>query len=250
MPAVIRFAAAVLALILGACAAEPPPAQLYADVKTIGVISDIGDRVMLKTIGATAYGSLEVIEPVVWGVDDHVVGEVSRRLAVRFEVTPLTYDASAFDNIVRPEQPMPAADGERQRRPIEEILRTAVTPRGLYAYVVITWAASSYRDSRQVIEGLGLVRGDGAAAPEAFAVYDITVVDGRKLTVIRRARARQKNGILLPPIAGAHRGVAAGDWVPSLATASEQQQRRLRETLLALIDRSLGDTLRTLGLAL
>ncbi|HYM03411.1 MAG TPA: hypothetical protein VET85_10730 [Stellaceae bacterium] len=250
MPAATRFAAAAFALILGACAAEPPPAQVYADVKTIGVISDIGDRVMLKTMGATALGSLEVIEPVDWGIDQHVVGEVSRRLADRFAVTPLTYDASAFDDIVRLGQPVPAAAiGERPRRPIEDILRTAVTPRGLDAYVVITRAASPYRGGRQVVEGLGLVRSDGAAAPEAFAIYDITVVDGRKYTVIRRARARQENDLVFPPIAGAHREVAAGDWAQSLAAASEPQRRRLRETLLALIDRSLGDTLRMLGLA-
>ncbi len=244
--------ASLLILALSGCVADhrPPPDRL-AEIKTIGVISAIGDRLTFETIGASVFGNVEVTEPVEWGIDQDVAGRIAAALPKRYTIAPVSYDAAAFDKIAWADESAPAAGfRDTARRRVEDVLRAAASPQGLDAYIVVTKATSAYAGGHQILRGLGLVRGEGAAthALAAYAIYDLSLIDGSKHVVIGRARASLPRATGFRLVQGAYREVGDALWAPSLAALPAPQQRRLRQTLLELIDQSIPLALAALGL--
>jgi MltA-interacting protein MipA len=91
------FAALLLLGLLDACAAVDASPPKLASVKTIGVISAIGDEFTLTRARLTGLGnSAQGFSIESWGVDDLIVSRASSLLNRRFEIHPVTYRRGAF----------------------------------------------------------------------------------------------------------------------------------------------------------
>jgi hypothetical protein len=235
-------------LLLGACGQSPRTPKPV--IRTVGVISAIGDQFHQRQIGRAAAESDEKISPLQpWEIDAFVVEQASALLAKRYQVTKVSHRPGAFapDKIHFPDEKSPRGDS---RRPVEEVVRTEAKPQGLDAYVVITKGFAPFADTKQVVRGLGVAKGNGVAENRAYlhALYWLTVVDGRSFKIIGDLKAPPLKEPPRPP-GSAIESVAVIDG-PNLPTDSRfatdnltrltpDRERRLRTELHTL----LGDSL-------
>ena len=179
MSRTVIFAAAALALaawqpLRTAAASESAIAQ----VKTIGIISALGDTLHHVYVGATAFtndteGSEEIAD---WKLDDTVIAEFTSQLAGRFDVRPVTYSRSDFSA---------AASGTHSERDFgERIGRTKPDGSAAYdAYIIVRNIENNDFVARtnQHLFGPGLYRRHGIFGGNMDAVFvscDVTIVDG------------------------------------------------------------------------
>src|SRR5690242_17056411 len=78
---------------LAGCAAQSLPPDQLASIRTIGVISAVGDTVGLMSVGPLGHSS-GIIDS--WHADDFFVRCATALLEKRYDVRALTYDRSAF----------------------------------------------------------------------------------------------------------------------------------------------------------
>jgi hypothetical protein len=176
-------------LMLGACASSPKAPKSV--IRTVGVISAIGDQFHQRQIGRAAKESDETTSPLQpWEIDTFVVEQASTLLGKRYKVSKVTHRPGAFapDKIHFPDEKSPRGDS---RRPIEEVVRAEAKPQGLDAYVVITRGFAPFADTKQVVRGLGVAKGNGVAENRAYlhALYWMTVIDGRSFKIIGDLKA-------------------------------------------------------------
>jgi len=90
----------VLAVSVGACAMlETRETKLQA-VKTVGIVSAVGDEMNFAKAGLTGLDNRSQSFPIAsWGLDDLIVRQVTTALSGRFQVQPLIYQRSAFAEI-------------------------------------------------------------------------------------------------------------------------------------------------------
>jgi len=139
----VRFATVVLiAVSVSACAAfETRETKLQA-VKTVGIISAVGDEITFAKGGLTGLNNRSQSFPIAsWGLDDLIVQQATTALNGRFQVQPVSYNRTAFTAI----KDSPVAPVNLVRSdPFKKLVQTEVSPQGLDAYIVITKAKSSF----------------------------------------------------------------------------------------------------------
>ena len=125
-------------------------------VKTVGVVSAIGDQFTFAKAGLTGFDNSPRSVPIgSWGLDDLVVQQVTAALSGRFQVQQVTYTRAAFAAIQ--ESPVTAVNLVRGD-PFKKLVQTEVSPQGLDAYIVITKAKAYFGGGNRKVEGLGLIR--------------------------------------------------------------------------------------------
>ena len=158
-------------------------------VKTVGIVSALGDQFTLARAGLTGLdnGSRSVSIGS-WGLDDLIVQRVGQALSIRFQVQPVSYPRATFAAIQ--ESAITGVDLVRSD-PFRTLVRTEVSPQGLDAYIVITRAKAPFGSSSRKVEGVGLIT--YRTVLESFAVvhalYEIRVVNGRTFDIIERLAA-------------------------------------------------------------
>ena len=184
------FAFAML-LVLGRSASalfETRDTKLQA-VKTVGIISAVGDHFVFSKAGLTGFdnGSRSV-SIASWALDDFFVQQATSLLSARFQVKPVSYSRATFAAINEsPLRPVELIRGDRFKKLVE----TDVTPQGLDAFVVITRARADLGAGGRKVEGIGLVT--YSTMTESYsaihALYEIRVVDGKTFDVIEKLAA-------------------------------------------------------------
>src|SRR5262245_59291292 len=111
----------VLACVLATPLAGRSPAPKAAGGGCVGVLSHIGDTLLVKKVGITAVQNEETEAPIAaWHVDELVVGKVGaffgKRLSVR-RIKPSP--AAAFD------EPQPSRDGDAD---LGALIQSAASP--------------------------------------------------------------------------------------------------------------------------
>jgi hypothetical protein len=184
------FAAAILLALCGSAGAifETRDARLQA-VKTVGIISAVGDQFTFAMGGLTGpdHGGRSLPIPS-WRLDDLIVRQASAALSARFQVQPVTYNRAAFAAIKEsPIKPVAIVGGD----PIKKLVETEVTPQGLDAYIVITKARANVGGGNRKIEGVGLITYATVIESYSFvyALYEIRVIDGKTFEVIEKMTA-------------------------------------------------------------
>src|SRR5260370_41565713 len=127
---------AVLAVSVSPCAMlETRETKLQA-VKTVGIVSAVGDEMSFAKAGLTGLSNPSQSFPIAsWGLDDLIVRQVTTTLSGRFQVQPVSYQRSAFAAIKdSPVAPVNLMRGD----PFQKLVPTQVSPQGLDAYIVIT----------------------------------------------------------------------------------------------------------------
>src|SRR5206468_2201933 len=148
-------------------------------VKTVGIVSAIGDQFTLARAGLTGLNNGPRTVPIAsWGLDDLIVQQVAEALSIRFQVQPVTYPRATF--ATSQESAVTAVNLVRGDR-FKKLVQTEVSPQGLDAYIVITKAKAYFGGGNRKVEGVGLIT--YSTVLESYrllhALYEIRVVDGK-----------------------------------------------------------------------
>ena len=235
----------VLLLVLGRSASalfETRDARLQA-VKTVGIVSAIGDRFVFSKAWLTGFDNTgRSVSIASWALDDVLAREATKLLSGRFQVRPVSYSRASFAAIT--ESPLRPVELIRDR--FRTLLETAVTPQGLDAFVVITRARADLGAGGRKAEGIGLVT--YSTMTESYsaihALYEIRVVDGKTFDVIEKLAAGPVDNSTDLRMAGPSRlldqGVAVG--------GDPASDENLHGAIVDLITRSLPATLEDMHL--
>lgn len=226
---------AVACVALGAAAAFETRATRLQAIKTVGIVSAIGEEMSLTQTGLTKLGNTGQSASIsAWGLDELIVQQATKLLSGRFRVQAVTYRRAAFaairDSAVAPVNLL-------RSDPFKELVRSDVSPQGLDAYIVITRARSKLGNGRNV-EGVGLAEYRTLLADYGLihALYEVRVIDGKSFDVIEKRAAAPLDNTGMMRIAGPSGPV---DGTFDGPASSE----RLRAAIADLITRSLPMTL-------
>lgn len=203
-------------------------------VKTVGIVSAIGDQFTFAKAGLTGLNNSPRTVPIAsWGLDDLIVQQVTEALSIRFQVQPVTYPRATF--ATTQESAITAVNLVRGDR-FKKLVQTEVSPQGLDAYIVITRAKAYFGGGNRKVEGVGLIA--YSAVLESFrllhALYEIRVVDGKTFDIIVKLAAGppdEASSVRLPG--------------PSLVidASFDERDENLRRAIVDLVIRSLPNTL-------
>jgi hypothetical protein len=244
IPRVIALLLAVLATACTSIDAAPPKLQA---IKTVGVISAIGDEFTVTKAGLTGFeNSPRSLSIAAWGLDDLVVSQVSGVLSRRWQVQPVTYRRVAFANLEL-DSPVPVANLLRDD-PIKKLVRTEVSPQGLDAYVVITKTKSPYGSRAKTVAGVGMINHDAVfdAYHAIHALYRVWIIDGHDFSVIDKMSAAPPSNNEMVRLEGPSRMVD-GSLQPTANDTSPNDKAKV--AVIDLIEHSLPATLQSLRLA-
>jgi hypothetical protein len=240
------FRAAVLLAVLLLCGGAGPmmTTDKIAALRRVAVMSAVGDTFTVRKIGITVFGNDEKEFPIdAWGIDPFVVNKVRSVLARRFQVRPVAYDKSAF---LRDESALFRA---RDEDFIAAGVRAQAKASDIDAYIVVTRATTQFGNTNQSLRGLGILERAGLSAKVwVYALYQVTVVDGRSFTVVASSPAilvSQDTVLTTMGIRGPAREVDQS-WMP--ATLDPARNIRLKSALTELLDRHLPGTIETMRL--
>jgi hypothetical protein len=192
----LRPAALLLLAGLGACASVGAVPSKLQGVRTVGIISAVGDELTLTQAGLTGMENSDrsfSIES--WRVDDLIVSRAGALLSRSFEVKAVTYRRASFAD--RERNSAVAVVNLLRDDPIKALVRAEVSPQGLDAYVVITKATSSYGSRGRPIAGIGIMNRSAVFGSYAklHALYVIRVIDGHTYRRAHIRRDRQEVGL-------------------------------------------------------
>ena len=231
-------------LALSGCTSIEGASRLQG-IKTVGVISAIGDKFTFTSSGLTGFDNEpRSVSIEAWGIDEQVVAQAISVLGQRFQVQPVTYQRELF---FAPERvsSIPGVDLVRED-PIKELVRSHVSPQGLDAYVVITKATLKYGTRRVPVSGIGLIRHSTLFDSSAVvhALYVVRVIDGHTFRNIDKKSADPMDNSIVR-LAGPSRPFDAAGLPP---ISDPLQNDSLKAAVADLINRSLEPTLRDLRL--
>jgi hypothetical protein len=241
------FATVVLvAMSVSACATfENHETKLQA-VKTVGIISAVGDEMSFARAGLTGLDNSSQSLPIrSWGMDDLIVQQATTALSGRFQVQPVSYQRAAFAAIKdSPIAPVNLVRGD----PFKKLVQTEVSPQGLDAYIVITKAKSNFGGGGRKVEGIGFITYGTVMESynQVHALHEIRVFDGKTFDVIEK--------MIAPPLESAETMRLTGpsrlvDENFSANTGDAIRNEKLHRAITDLIVRSLPLTLSDMHLA-
>jgi hypothetical protein len=240
------MAALLLLLMLGACAALDASPTAPVAIKTVGVVSAVGDEFTLTRAGLTGLDNRVQsfsIEP--WGIDELITGSAEAMLRQRFQVERVTYQRAAFASHEK-DSAITFVNLLRED-PLKTLVRSQVTPQGLDAYLVITKAKSTYGTTGRAVAGIGMINHNAVFGSyvQIYALYTIWVIDGHDFKVIEKRSAPPLNNAEILRLTGPSRMVD-----DALLPAANDPARndRLKAAITELIKTSLPTTLQQLRL--
>jgi hypothetical protein len=203
-------------------------------VKTVGIISAIGDQFTFEKAGLTGLDNNPRSGPIAsWGLDDMMVQQVAEALSIRFQVQPVTYPRATF--ATTRESTITAVNLVRGD-PFKKLVQTEVSPQGLDAYIVITKARAYFGGGNRKVEGVGLIR--YSTILESFdllhALYEIRVVDGKTFDIIEKLAAGPLDNASSVRLPGPSLMIDAG---------FDERDENLHRAVADLVIRSLPNTL-------
>ncbi|MCP3372670.1 hypothetical protein [Bradyrhizobium cajani] len=226
---------AIACAALGAAAAFETRASRLQAIKSVGIVSAIGEEMSLTQAGLTGLGNTgQSVSISAWGLDEMIVQQATRLLSGRFRVEAVSYRRAAFaairDSAVAPVNLL-------RSDPFKELVRSDVTPQGLDAYIVITRAKSKLGNGRNV-DGVGFAEYRTLFANYGLihALYEVRVIDGKTFDVIEKRAAAPLDNTGTMRIAGPSGQI--DDTFDGQASSE-----RLRAAIAELVTRSLPVTL-------
>jgi hypothetical protein len=243
----VSLATVLVAVSVSACAMfETRETKLQA-VKTVGIISAVGDEITFATGGLTGLNNRSQSFPIgSWGLDDLIVQQATAALNGRFQVQPVTYKRDAFATIEKDSivTPVNVIRGD----PFKKLVQTQVSPQGLDAYIVITKAKSNFGGGSRKVEGIGFLTYGTVLESynQVHALYEIRVFDGKTFDVIEKMTAPPLDDVGVVRLAGPSRTIDES-FTPSAGNPA--QNEKLHAAITDLVARSLSTTLSDMHLA-
>jgi hypothetical protein len=244
----LGFASVFLVAVSGSSCAmfETRQTKLQA-VKTVGIISAVGDEITFAKGGLTGLDNRSRSFPIgSWDLDTMIVQQVTAALSGRFQVQPVTYRKDAF--AVTENGSLDAPVRLIRSDPFKKFVQTEVSPQGLDAYIVISKARSNLGSGGRKVQGLGLITYGTVLASynQIHALYEIRVVDGKTFDIIEKRTAQPLDNAAAVRLAGPSRLV---DESFSPDAGDPAQNDKLHGAITDLVVRSLSSTLSDMHLA-
>jgi hypothetical protein len=236
----------MVAVNVSACAMFETHATKLQAVKTVGIISAVGDEITFAKGGLTGLNNSSQSFPIgSWGLDDLIVQQATAALSGRFQVQPVSYQRAAFAAV----KDSPVAPVNLIRRdPFKKLVQSEVSPQGLDAYIVITKAKSNFGSGARKLEGIGFITYGTVLASynQIHALYEIRVFDGKTFDTIEKMAAPPLDNVGALRIAGPSRMI---DESFSPEAGNPAQNEKLHAAIADLVARSLPSTLTDMQLA-
>jgi hypothetical protein len=217
--------AIVIALVL----ARPVAASgdEHATIRTVAVISAIGDSLSLEGVGLLGQTE-QSVSIAGWGIDSWITAEVSKRLSGRFTVLSVPINPTSVAQ----------CDG------IDQCAGMLPHTDAVDAYVLVLKEWTPGNDRRD-FRGIGIwhVPTIGRSGSMVHVVYGIAVISARTGEVINHGRARSPDSGFFGPAAPME-DIAESLWPENAAEMSAAQGEALRAVILDLIARSLPSALK------
>ena len=234
----------VAVLFVGAAAATAKPIDL-SGIRTIGVISDIGQHVALSSMGLTAFSnSYDMIDSSNWGIDEKATGAIADLLRDHFAIRRIIADPVAFSTLPKPgflERP------DQVQVPVEELVSRLTDRDGIDAYLVC-YPMRAEDPLNGVLSGVGVFRRGGLG--ERFtlhAFFDCDLIDARTNKTLARGESMLGPETLFSrplPEQPADKSI----WAEHSGDLSAEQRDALRTAVTDLVARSLPWALAEIGL--
>ncbi len=231
----IAFVLAV-ALFTGSPTAEDLP-----PIKTVGIVSDVGDKMHFQHIGfmvfSNAHAAIDVPD---WKTDAYIAGLIEGALKERYTLSAVDFprggiapdlEPSLFSN-PSPEDTMRANAKPANGQPID-------------AYVVVWPRRAQVYPTNQQVEGIGiLTQGERA---RLFSALGVTLIDGRTFKEIDDCWARVRPRSFGDPD-GTYMNEANDLYAENYDAMTAEQKQKLEQGLKAMINDGIAYCLRDLKL--
>jgi hypothetical protein len=236
-----------LAASVSACASFQTGETKLQAVKTVGIISGIGDQISVVKTGLTPIANRDQSYPISsWNIDDLITQQTAAAVSGHFQVQPVTYSRAVFAQLEKESviAPVNLVRGD----PIKKLVRTEVSPQGLDAYIVITKAKANFGAGSRKLEGVGLVTYGTLTASysRVHVLYEIRVVDGKTFDVIAKRTADPLGDAETLRLRGPSQRV---DDAYATSTGDPSKDEALRQAVTSLLTTSLAATLSDMHLA-
>lgn len=173
--------AILLAPVMSALASDEP----RPPIKTIGIVSDLGDKVAVQHIGFMAFSNSRVVQDVPdWAIDAHVTSALSDALKASYDLKAVNFPRGG----IAPElgrmwhSPSPDDNMRSNSKPADG--------QPIDAYVVAWPFRLEVYPTNQTIEGIGLLT-QGPTSRLYISVM-VSLVDGHTYKAIDQCVARVK----------------------------------------------------------
>lgn len=239
--------AVAVAVAVAGCATTQVAPEKAAAIKTIGLVSALGDEVRLQHVGLTVFSNDLHSTKLDWQLDRHVLDRLAQHIGTRYQVRPVSYDKAPL---------LKASTKEwihTDRPTLAEALRATVPAGVVDAFVVVvpTYMGDTAYGTNQHVYGVGAyTRGvfSERSRANAFAAYRIALIDGKTFTSLADTAA------LIP---------STGRWIgedvpfrpiPSAGLKNRLDDMRredlatLRDAVVGLLDASIPYTLKKMKL--
>lgn len=240
------IAGLLVAITVSGCATFETGETKLKAVKTVGIISAVGDQFTFAKGGLTGLNTRDQSFPIEsWGLDDLIVEQATTVLRGRFQVQPVNYKRAAF--VVAKDSPIGPVNLVRGD-PFRKLVETEVSPQGMDAYIVITKAKANFGSSGRKVEGIGLITYGTLLSSynQIHALYEIRVIDGKTFKVIEKRTAPPFGDMEEVRLAGPSRRVD-DSYSPSVGDPARNEN--LHRAITELIIKSLSTTLSDMHLA-
>ncbi|MGB0086623.1 MAG: hypothetical protein WBP94_14790 [Rhodomicrobiaceae bacterium] len=211
------------------------PAKREAGVKTIGLISIVGETFTVKKIGIMVFGNEEKNFPIAnWKIDDRVAATVTRILKKNFKTKRITIPAGAFETFTKGNFIFKSFEAE-----LAKFVARYTAGQNCDYYLLVSPGYSQISNTNQGIYGLGVVRWDHIFNPgeHVHALTVLTVYDSH-MTQMRSEFSSIGQEGFLAGMRGPHRELKAGERLPADANAVVRDPRTQQITW-ELLDKSL-----------
>jgi hypothetical protein len=220
----------------------PPPAvaagKAAPGMKTVGLISIIGESFTVKKIGIMVFGNEEETFPSAgWKIDDRVASSVSRILKKNFKVKRIGIPVGAYAAFRNGDFFLKSVDDE-----FAKFVAKYTAGQGCDYYLVVSPGGSQVGSTNQSISGLGVLRSSSAfnSYEHVHALSSIGVYDSQ-MKPLRSERGTIGQDTFLAGIKGPHIDLAEAERLPPEPKAAFADPRAQR-LAWDLLDKSLAMT--------
>jgi hypothetical protein len=214
---------AALAVALASAKDLPP-------IKTVGIVSDVGDKVHFQRIGFMAFtNSRAAIDVPDWKIDAFIAAEVEAALKSRYTLSEVDFPRGAIAPDVEevrlfstpsPEDNMRANAKPKNGQPID-------------AYIVVWPVANEVYPTNQRVTGAGiLVQGERARVFTAFAV---SLLDGSSFKKIDDCWARVRPHEFFGDPDGSYMIEANDLYAESFDAMTPEQKQKLEQGIKTML---------------
>jgi hypothetical protein len=206
--------------------------------KTIGLISVIGDRFMVKTVGMTVFGNEEREVPIAnWKIDDRVAAKIGTLLARNFKIRRIAVPAGTYGKY---ETALKGTDYRERRR---KLMVDFASQQKCDFYVLIAPGGSMVGSTNQGVGGLGVLRWKHLLSPgeHVFALSEITAYDSQFKAVRTENGSIGQDTFFMVVIRGPHLLLEDGKKLPEAPEAAASDPRA-KELIWGLLEKSLAMT--------